>query len=62
MDQKPVYITATPYNQKALAAIAKVSAATGMNRSQAAVYLVMKGAGILKTGAALDLAPAAGHE
>jgi hypothetical protein len=50
---KPVYITTAPYNTRALMAIDALAAETGMNKSQAAVHLVMLGAGLLKPGLGL---------
>lgn len=47
---KPIMISATAFNERALAAVAQVAAQTGMSKSQAAAYLILKGSGLLKTG------------
>jgi hypothetical protein len=47
MDEKSIYINATHYNQEALGAVARLAKRSGMSRSQAAIFLIQKGAGIL---------------
>ena len=45
--EKPCYINPSAFNDRALAAVSQVAEVTGMSRSQAAVYLILKGAGKL---------------